>query len=209
MRRIEAQRTRRWAGGGGRARGDGRALEPGSEAEPAPPADLEAGAEAVNGYVHSPAARWAGTAGAAVVGASLVALSSTMSDSDSDFLLIHALASVPFSAAGPARSRRTLRDCPPEYKGFWQRWSLGLLLATLAGLSALGGVAWDSRALVGLDILLIVVAIPVWGSAGLRMLAAQAGRLDISVDLIDTTMAVFVLGTPGVLLVAGPLSGST
>ena len=211
MRRIEDQRTRRWAGRGGRAPGNGRALEAEVEAEPAPAAEpeTEAGAEAVNAYVNAPAARWAGTAGAAVVGASLVALSTTLSDSDSDFLLIHALASVPFSAAGLAITRRTLRDCPAEYKGFWERYSLGLLLATLAGLSALGGVAWDSRALVGLDMLLIVIGIPVWGSAGLRMLEAQAGRLDISVDLIDTTMAVFVLGTPGVLLIAKPLSEST
>jgi signal transduction histidine kinase len=207
MRGIEYQRTGRWAARGRRARPDGAPAAP--EAASAPPVPLGKPEAVANALVHSPAVRWGGTAGAVVVGASLVALSTTLSESDRDFLFIHALASVPFSAAGLVITRRTLRDCPPEYEAFWHRWFQGLVLATLAGLAALGGVAWDSRALVALDMALIVAAIPVWGSAGLRMLEAQAGKRDISVDLIDTTMAVFVLGAPGVLLIAEPLSEST
>jgi signal transduction histidine kinase len=208
MRRIEDQRTGRWAGHGGRAPGHGGAPAAEPSAAPAPTAAADAEPVA-NDLVHPPAVRWGGTAGAAVVGASLVALSTTLSDSDHDFLLIHALASVPFSAAGLVITRRTLRDCPPEYEGFWHRYWQGLLLSTLAGLAALGGVVLDSRALVGLDMLLIVAAIPIWASAGLRMLEAQAGKLSISVDLLDTAMALCVLGAPMVLLIAEPLSEST
>src|SRR5262245_55169638 len=208
MKGIEDQRAGRWAGRVRRAPADGGVPAVGPSAEPVPATELGA-EQAANSFVHAPAVRWAGTAGAAVVGAAVVALSTTLSDSDRDFLLIHAVASVPFSAAGLVITRRTLRDCPREYVGFWQRWWLGLLLATLAGLSALAGVAWDSRALVGLDALLIVIAIPVWTSAGVRMLRAQAGQLDISVDLLDTTMALVVLGAPGLLLIAEPLSEST
>jgi signal transduction histidine kinase len=207
MRRIEDQRTGRWAGRTKRAPSPGAAR---TDTAPAPaPAGSADPAVTGNAFVHPPVVRWAASAGAVVVGASLVAVSTTLSDSDRDFLLIHALASVPFSAAGLVVVRRTLRDCPPEYEGFWHRWSQGLLLATLAGLAALGGVALHSRALVALDMLLIVASIPVWASAGVRMLEAQAGKRDISVDLIDTTMAVFVLGAPGVLLIAEPLSEST
>jgi signal transduction histidine kinase len=210
MRRIDDQRTGRWAGRGGRAPGDGRGPAAEPSPAPAPTAVAETDAEPVaNDLVHPPAVRWAGTAGATVVGASLIALSTTLSDSDRDFLLIHALASVPFSATGLVITRRTLRNCPPEYEGFWHRYWQGLLLSTLAGLAALGGVVFDSRALVGLDMLLIVAAIPIWASAGLRMLEAQAGKLDISVDVLDTAMALCVLGAPMVLLVAEPLSEST
>jgi two-component system NarL family sensor kinase len=50
---------------------------------------------------------------------------------------------------------------------------------------------------------LLAVTVPLWVSATLLMLEAQAGRRDVSVDLLDAATALLVLGAPGVLLL-GP-----
>jgi len=202
MRRIEDQRTGRRVGSDGR--GSSLAEADGGDeavARPAVPTHDDL-------LVFPPAMRWSITAAAGVAVLAVIGLSTTFGDSDADLLLIHAIATVPFTAAGLVLTRRVQGQSPSEYEVFWQRWFWALLLGTGAAVAAGLGAIFHSRPLVLVDMLLLLATVPLWVSASLIMVKAQAGKRDMAVDVIDIAMAVTVLSAPGVLLVLEPLSRS-
>jgi signal transduction histidine kinase len=134
------------------------------------------------------------------VAVTLVAWSATLPETDDDFLLAHAVAALPFLVASFLLTTRVLRHCPPEYEAFWRPWCAAVGLAALAALAGLAGILLDVRVLLAVDAVLLVATVPLWVSATLRMLDAQAGRRDVSVDVLDAAMALIVLSAPGVLL---------
>ncbi len=186
---------------------DLRSRRRGAVPDGAPRGD-EAGGGARVGMVFSREARWGGSAAAvAGVGAS-VALAAGWGESDHDYLLIHALAALPYMVVGTGLSHRAAREGPAEYRGFWARWEAALAVGALASMAAVGSGAWHVEALAVLDVILLVATVPIWVSATVLMARAQAGRRDVSVDVLDALTAVIVLGAPGVLLVAEPLGDS-
>jgi signal transduction histidine kinase len=212
MRRIEHQRTGRWGSGG---RGP-TPVEPGGAgpADEGPSgeeheADLAFPAPLRDDHLVFPAAvRWSVSAAAGAAVAALVGLSTAFGDTDPELLVIHSIATVPFTATGLVLTRHVGTRCPPEYDPFWRRWFWGLLLGTAAAVAAILGVATGTRVLVLVDMLLVLATIPLWVSASLILVKAQAGKRDMAVDVIDAAMAVAVLSTPGVLLMFEPLRDS-
>lgn len=123
------------------------------------------------------------------------------------FVLAHALTALPFMLVGVACTWQVRRVGPPDYARFWRRWHIATSLglgATIAGL--LG--ATTHEAFLALDMALLVAAVPFWLTASIDMARMSAGRRSVSVDVIDAAAALVVLCTPGVLLVAEPLTGS-
>jgi len=186
---------------------DLRSRRRGAVRDGAPPGD-EAGGGARVGMVFSREARWGGSAAAAAGVGAFVALAAGWGESDHDYLLIHALAALPYMVVGTGLSHRAAREGPVEYRGFWARWEAALAVGALASVAAVGSGAWHVEALAVLDVILLVATVPIWVSATVLMARAQAGRRDVSVDVLDALTAVIVLGAPGVLLVAEPLGDS-
>jgi signal transduction histidine kinase len=134
-----------------------------------------------------------------------IGLSALATDDRNGYVLAHSLAAVPFLGGALVCAAIALRRCPPQYRTFWRRWYVANQLAGLATLAALGAVVLHSPWLMAVDMVLLVAAVPFWTSAALHMLAAQAGRRDTSIDVVDSTMALVVLSAPGVLLLADPM----
>jgi signal transduction histidine kinase len=153
--------------------------------------------------------RWTGAAAAVALAIAAVAWSTTLGDSDDEYLLAHAVGAVPFLVVTTALTVVVLRACPREYLGFWRRWFAAVLAGTGAAVAGVGAVLLDARALEVADMVLLVASLPLWMSATLLMVRAQAGRRDMTVDVIDAASALVVLGAPGVLLLAESVGAST
>jgi signal transduction histidine kinase len=184
---------------------DLRSRRRGAVRDGAPPGDQPDGGRARVGMVFSREARWGGSAGAVGGVGAFVALAAGWGESDHDYLLLHALAALPYMVVGTGLSHRAVREGPAEYRGFWQRWEAALAVGALASLAAVGSGVWHVEALAVLDVILLVATVPIWVSATVLMARAQAGRRDVTVDVLDALTAVIVLGAPGVLLVAEPI----
>jgi signal transduction histidine kinase len=143
-----------------------------------------------------------------VVAVTVTAASAFTDDSDAAFILVHALSALPFLLCGVVLSRGALRGGPPEYRPFWRPWLTATCLSTLAAVSAVIGVVGDMRAFVALDVAFMVAAGPFWTVATLRMLRLLAGRLSVSIDLVDGLTALLVLGAPWLLVLAEPLANA-
>lgn len=201
-----------------------------SEAAPTPaPTDIgageRAGAWAVTARVHDDATvaahgsgppgrprvypaslRWGLTAAALAVGVLGTVVSGFLDDGKPTYLLAHAVTALPFLVASLACTRGVLRAAPPEYLPFWRPWFAATWLSTLAALAAVVGVVGHMRAFVALDAALMAASSPLWAVATVRMLRIHAGRLSVSIDLVDGLTALLVLGAPWLLVVAEPLA---
>jgi signal transduction histidine kinase len=211
MRRIEDQRTGRWAGRDGRGPGPDGGEGTTAAGEPAGAGTTlpASGAHRSDHGLAFPApVRWSVTAAAGAMVVALVALSTGFSDSDADLLLVHAIATVPFAAPSLVATHRVFARCPPEYDVFWRRYFWAVLLGMLAAVAAILAVVTGVRVLVLVDMALILATVPLWVSASFIMVKAHAGRRDWTVDVIDTAMAVTVLTAPGVLVGFEPLRDS-
>ena len=188
------------------------AVDPARPAGPAAPPPTAAHAEqrtADHGFVFPTRARVVGALGAAMVAAASVGLAASIPDDRAGYLVAHAVPAIPLMAAGSLLALRVSRACDPSLRGFWQRWALACAPGALAGLAGLGAGLLHSEALLVVDIAFMVAAAPLWISASMRMLAANAGRRGPSVDHIDSTMALVVLTAPGVLLAVEPVLSSS
>jgi signal transduction histidine kinase len=157
------------------------------------------------GFVFSPQVRRGVSIGGAVVGALLVGAAALVPDGADWYLATLVVAAAPFATAGLFFAERSRRDGPEEYRGFWTRWLTAAATAYAAGTVALLGVLVHSGGVLVVAVALLIAAVPLWASAGLQMLRAQAGRRTVSVDLLDATVALLVLGTPAVLVFADAL----
>jgi signal transduction histidine kinase len=167
--------------------------------------------ETPNPPVFSAGARWGVSAAAIGLGAVIVGLTDTDrtgTEPTDSFVLAHGLAAAPYLVLGVALTWRALELGPTEYHTFWRRWLAASVTGALAAAATIGSVVFHTRALLYLDMALMVAALPFWVSATVFIARAQAGRRSISVDLLDAVAALVVLGTPAVLLVAGPLAES-
>ncbi len=153
--------------------------------------------------------RWRGGVAAVAIGVGAVAWSTTLGESDEEYLLAHAVGAVPFLLVASVLTAAVLRACPREYRGFWRRWFAAIVAGTGAAVAGVGAVVLDARALEVVDMVLLVASLPLWVSATLLMVRAQAGRRDMTVDVIDAASALVVLGAPGVLLLAESVGAST
>jgi signal transduction histidine kinase len=153
--------------------------------------------------------RRTGATAAVALAVAAVAWSTTLGESDQDYLLAHAVGAVPFLVAASVFTAVVLRACPREYLGFWRRWFAAVVAGTGAAVAGVGAVLLDARALEVVDMVLLVASLPLWMSATLLMVRAQAGRRDMTVDVIDAASALIVLGAPGVLLLAESVGEST
>ena len=124
------------------------------------------------------------------------------------FVLAHSLTAAPFVAGALVCSAIAARRGAPQFGSFWRCWFAANVVGSLSVLTATGSVVLESPALLRLNMLLLVLAVPFWWAAGIRMIRLQSGRRDASVDLIDATMAVLVLSAPGVLFLARPVGQS-
>jgi signal transduction histidine kinase len=149
-----------------------------------------------------------GTLAIVALAAGSVGLAASIPDDRAGYIVAHAAPAIPLLAAGGLFALRVSRSCDPALRGFWQRWSLACAPGVAAGLAGLGAGLFHSEALLLVDIAFMVVAVPLWVSASMRMLAANAGRRGASVDHIDTAMALVVLTVPGVLLLVEPVLSS-
>lgn len=127
-------------------------------------------------------------------------LSAYAADDRDGYILAHSLAAAPFLVGAMVCSAIVIGRCPEQYRTFWRRWFAANLVASLATLAAVAAVVLESDALMAVDMVLLVAAVPIWTSAGMHMLRLQAGRRDASVDMVDANMALWVLSAPGVLL---------
>ncbi len=156
-------------------------------------------------FVYSRRARTVGAVGITAGALAAVAFAAAIPDDRPGYLLAHAVPAIPAMTGAALCARRAARSCPPELRGFWQRWAQACVPGIGAGLAGTGAALLHSEALLALDAALLLAATPLWISASIRMLTAHAGRRAPSVDLIDSTMALVVLTAPGVLLVVEPL----
>jgi len=147
--------------------------------------------------------------GIAIVGVVTIGLVAPADGDDrSTYVLAHAASGLPLFALALACTWRARRDGPGEYSTFWSHWLGGLTTSTLASVAAVAAIVADIPALLAVDVALMVVGAPFWGSATLHMLRAQAGWRRVSVDLVDAATALLVLGAPGLLVVAEPVRGA-
>jgi signal transduction histidine kinase len=160
-------------------------------------------------FVFGSTTRLGVSAAIVVVAALAIGLSSLAADDRTGYVLAHSLSAAPFMLGALGCSGVVRRSSPPQYRVFWQRWFDANLLGGMATLAAIGAVVLASPLLLVVDMVLLVAAVPFWVSATLLMLRAQAGRRDASVDIVDATMALVVLGAPGVLLLAEPMLETT
>lgn len=147
--------------------------------------------------------RLAGSVGLAVVAVMAVALSPLVPDGRPGYVLAHALTALPPLVAAHRWAAAAGRRGAPEYRTFWRHWRRACALALASAVSGVGAAAWSP--LLALDLGLLLAAGPYWIAAGHEVGRVEAGRLDPAVDVLDALMAVVVLGTPGVLLLAEPL----
>jgi signal transduction histidine kinase len=164
-----------------------------------------------NPPVFSAGSRWGASAAAVVAGAVMVGLTDDVpagTEPSDAFVLAHGLVAAPYLVLGVACTWRALALGPPEYRTFWRRWLVASAVGMLAAFATIGSVVAHSPALLHLDMALMVAAVPIWLSATVSMARAQAGRRSVSIDVVDALSALLVLGTPAVLLVAGPLAES-
>lgn len=166
------------------------------------------GATGDEAFVFSRRVRLVTSVGAPVLVVAAAGLSSLAGADRDGYVLAHSLAGAPFTVGALVLARITARHCPPCYRRFWQLWFAANVCGALATVAAIGSVAFRAPALLVVDMLLLLAAVPFWAVAGTYMVRAQAGRRDSTVDSIDATMAVLVLGTPGVLLLAEPVLAS-
>ena len=168
--------------------------------------------ESPNPPVFPAGVRWAISTGVVVLGALMVALVGpgvVMPGEDIErFVLAHAGTALPFLVVGMLCTWEARRHGPAEYLVFWRRWFLASLMGVAGATAAVAFVATGFRALLLVNMVLLVAAVPLWIAATVDMARMQAGRRSVSVDLVDAGTALVVLGAPGVLLVAEPL-GST
>ena len=160
-------------------------------------------------FVYGASTRAGVSIGIVVIGVATVGLAALVDDDHDGYVLAHAMASAPFVVGALVCAAGARRSGAPQFRVFWQRWLQANTLASGATLAAIGAVVFESSALLVLDMVLMLAAVPFWVSASLFMLAAQAGRRDASVDVVDGAMAIIVLGAPGVLLLAGPMLART
>ncbi|HKH05239.1 MAG TPA: hypothetical protein VKA65_08745 [Acidimicrobiales bacterium] len=159
-----------------------------------------------DGYVFSRRARLAIALGSAVVGLVGVVASLWADGDKAQFVFAHAATALPFQAAAVALSERAFRQGPVDYRGFWRRWRAANLLTGAASVVSIVAVVASMPALLVVDVALLLASVPLWTMGSLELLKAHAGRLNASVDMVDGLLALVVLGAPGVLLVAEPLS---
>jgi len=159
-------------------------------------------------FVFSARARGGFSATAVAVGLVLVVAATAVPEGTDWYLAALIVAAAPFATPGLWFAWRVLHEALEVYRPFWQRWLAAAGTAYAAGAAALVGVATPARGALGVAVALLVAAVPLWASAGLHMLRAQAGRRAVSVDVLDATTAVVVLGTPAVLLLAEPLAAT-
>jgi signal transduction histidine kinase len=169
---------------------------PGGGAPPAPPDAPMRPAP----LVHPRRVRLGLTAGSVALAAVAVAASVGRPGDDDTYLAIHGLVAAPFLTAAIVLTRHALREGPADYRPFWIRW--GWACAAGVGAAVAGAVAGIGhvRALRVVDVVLLLACWPLIISAGRRLAAAQSGRRDPAVDTLDATMALVVLGAPGVLV---------
>ena len=165
----------------------------------------------LNPPVFPASVRWGASTAAIVGGGVIVGLTSTTpagTEVTDSLVLAHGLGAAPFLGLGAVFSWQARRLGPPEYRVFWGRWVAASLTGMLAAAAAIGSVVFSTRVLLLVDMVLMVVTVPIWLSATLHMVRAQAGRRSVSIDLVDALTSLLVLGTPAVLIVAGPLADS-
>jgi signal transduction histidine kinase len=153
--------------------------------------------------------RWGASAATIVAGGLIVGLTGTApigTEVTDRLVLAHGLGAAPFLGLGAVLAWYARRLGPPEYRVFWGRWVAASLTGVLAALASIGSVVFDTRTLLQVDMVLMVATAPIWLSATLHMVRAQAGRRSVSIDLVDALAALLVLGAPAVLIVAGPLA---
>ena len=124
------------------------------------------------------------------------------------YVMAHAVTALPFQLASIACTRRAQQLGPPEYRTFWRRWLAANVASTLASPAAIVAIAADVPALLVVDVAFMLASAPLWVSASLAMVRLHAGRLSTSIDVVDGLTALAVLGLPGALVVAEPLSRS-
>ena len=154
-------------------------------------------------HVHSRGTRLAGSAGAAAVVVAAVALTPLAPDDRPGYVLAHALAAIPLLLAALVWASRARRTGAPEYRTFWGHWCHACVVALGSAASGVAAFAWPP--LLAVDLVLLVAAAPFWFAAGREVGRIESGRLDPAVDMVDSAMAVAVLGAPSVLLLAEPL----
>jgi signal transduction histidine kinase len=158
-----------------------------------------------NTYVFSRRARVGATIGLAALAVAAVGLSGRVTDDREGYILVHALAAVPFQLGAIVCARRARSVGPAEFRAFWQSWWKASLVAGLASVVAVAAVVLGLPGLMLVVMLLLLAAAPFWTAAARHMVKAQAGRRDPAVDLIDSVMAVVVLSAPGVLVLVEPV----
>ncbi len=157
-------------------------------------------------FVFPARTRAVGSAAIVAVAAAGTALAPLAPDGRYGYVLAHAAAGAPFSAATLGLAAiAARRSTTPALRTFWRRWLAANAVAALATVVALAAAALRSPALVRLNLSLLLVTAPVWGAATHTMVRSQAGRRNPAVDAVDAATAVLVLGTPIALLVAEPL----
>jgi signal transduction histidine kinase len=122
------------------------------------------------------------------------------------YVVAHALPALPLLAASFLWAGRARRSGAPEYAVFWRNWRRACTCGLGAAVAGAASPAWPP--LLEVDLALMVAAVPFWYAAGREALTIPAGRLDPAVDMVDGLIAIAVLGTPGVLLLAEPLLGT-
>jgi signal transduction histidine kinase len=156
--------------------------------------------------VYPPPLRWAVAATAAVVGVTGTVVAGFLDGTDATYLLAHAVTAVPYLACSAACTWGALQAGPPDYRPFWRPWLGATVLGLLGAVAAIVGVVGHMRAFVVLDGALLLASCPLWAVATLRMLRLHAGRLSMSIDVVDGLTALLVLGVPWLLVVAEPLT---
>ena len=158
------------------------------------------------GLVFSARTRLLDSASVGAVGVLAVALTWLVPESREGYVVAHALPAIPLLAASFVWAGRVRRRGAPEYAAFWRHWRCACACGLGAAIAGTAMPAWPP--LLGVDLALMVAAVPFWAAAGRQALTIPAGRLDPAVDMVDGLTAIVVLGAPGVLLLAEALLGN-
>ena len=125
-------------------------------------------------FVFPARTRAVGSAAIVAVAAAGTALAPLASDGRYGYVLAHAAAGAPFSAATLGLAAiAARRSTTPALRTFWRRWLAANAVAALATVVALAAAALRSPALVRLNLSLLLVAAPVWGAATHTMVGAR------------------------------------
>lgn len=166
----------------------------------APPAPRDAPPMRPAPLVHPRRVRLGLTAGIVALAGLAVAASVGRPGDDDTYIAVHGVVAAPFLTAALVLTSHALREGPAGYRPFWVRWrwacAAGVGAAVAGAVAGIGHV----RALRVVDAVLLLASWPLIISAGRHLAAAQSGRRDPAVDALDATMALVVLGAPGVLV---------